>query len=178
MASSSADWVLGVARLISSDRRTLVKIGPGRNSNVPCFWSRIDDPVMSPGSMSGVHWTRFEVALMDWAMARASIDLPVPGTSSNRMWPSQRMATMARRTTSVLPLITVSMLSTMASKAVEKAMASMSMASDPPCTARTSASLWSIRLSMVMTRRPRRTDQNVEGTFPRRGPSSSRSAPI
>ncbi len=47
--------------------------------------SRIDEPVMSPGSMSGVHCTRLEVALIDWAMARASIDLPVPGTSSNRM---------------------------------------------------------------------------------------------
>ena len=113
-----------------------MKIGPGRNSNVPFFWSRIDEPVMSPGSMSGVHCTRFEVALTDWAMARASIDLPVPGTSSNRMWPSQRIATRARRTTSVLPLMTDSMFSTMASKAAENAMASM--VSDAMCTARPS----------------------------------------
>ena len=116
MASRRADWVLGVARLISSDSRMFVKIGPGRNSNTPRFWSRTDEPVMSPGSMSGVHCTRADVALIDWAMARASIDLPVPGTSSNRMWPSHRIATKARRTTSVLPLITDSMFSTTASK--------------------------------------------------------------
>ena len=107
---------------------------------------------MSPGSMSGVHCTRLVVALIDWAMARASIDLPVPGTSSKRMWPSQRMATSDRRTTSVLPLMTVSMFSTIASKAAEKAMASM--VSDALCTARPSP-FWvvgSIRLSIVMAR--------------------------
>ena len=32
MASSSADWVLGVVRLISSASRKLLKIGPGLNS--------------------------------------------------------------------------------------------------------------------------------------------------
>jgi hypothetical protein len=151
MASRRADCVFGVARLISSDSRTLVKIGPGRNSKVLCFWSRIDDPVMSPGNMSGVHCTRFEVALIDWAMARASIDLPVPGTSSKRMWPSQRMATRASRTTSVLPLITDSMFSTIASKAAEKAMASM--VSDAVCSARAFPfDVACSRLSIVMAR--------------------------
>ena len=38
MASSSADCVLGVARLISSASTTLAKIGPGRNSNSLVFW--------------------------------------------------------------------------------------------------------------------------------------------
>ena len=33
MASSSADWVFGVARLISSVRTTCAMTGPGRNSN-------------------------------------------------------------------------------------------------------------------------------------------------
>ena len=35
MTSSSADWVLGEARLISSARTMLAKIGPGWKSN---FW--------------------------------------------------------------------------------------------------------------------------------------------
>ena len=38
MHSSSADWVLGVARLISSARTTWLMIGPGRNSNSWVFW--------------------------------------------------------------------------------------------------------------------------------------------
>ncbi len=33
IASSSADWVFGVARLISSARTMLAKIGPAWNSN-------------------------------------------------------------------------------------------------------------------------------------------------
>ena len=65
---------------------------------------------MSPGSMSGVHWMRALEALIVSLSARESIDLPVPGRSSNRMWPSATMATTARRTMSDLPLMTVSML--------------------------------------------------------------------
>ena len=34
MASSSADWVLGGVRLISSASSTLAKIGPGTNVQV------------------------------------------------------------------------------------------------------------------------------------------------
>ena len=75
---------------------------------------------MSAGSMSGVHWIRLSFALMDCANARASIVFPVPGTSSKRMWPSQTRATSARRITSFLPLMTVSQLSTISSKAFLK----------------------------------------------------------
>ena len=35
IASSSADWVRGVARLISSTRRTLAKTGPGTKRKSP-----------------------------------------------------------------------------------------------------------------------------------------------
>ena len=63
-----------------------------------------------------MHCTRLAVAFIDSASARASIDLPVPGRSSKRMWPSQSMATRASRTTSVLPLMTVSTFSTTMSK--------------------------------------------------------------
>ncbi len=38
IVSSRLDWVLGVARLISSARTTWLKIGPGRNSNSCVFW--------------------------------------------------------------------------------------------------------------------------------------------
>ncbi len=39
MTSSSADWVLGEARLISSASTIEWKIGPGWNSNEPLCWS-------------------------------------------------------------------------------------------------------------------------------------------
>ena len=39
IASSIADWVFGVARLISSARRTCEKMGPGLNSKLDdCGW--------------------------------------------------------------------------------------------------------------------------------------------
>ena len=39
ITSSSADWVLGEARLISSASTIVGKIGPGWNSKVPFCWS-------------------------------------------------------------------------------------------------------------------------------------------
>ena len=44
IASSSADCVFGVARLISSTRTTLAKIGPGRNSKFRVRWSKTERP--------------------------------------------------------------------------------------------------------------------------------------
>ncbi len=38
IASSSADCVFGIARLISSTSRTFAKTGPGRNSKSRVFW--------------------------------------------------------------------------------------------------------------------------------------------
>nr|KEP24322.1 hypothetical protein DA06_18540 [Georgenia sp. SUBG003] len=58
MTSRSADWVFGEARLISSASTTLAKIGPSWNSKVCVFGSKIDTPVTSEGSRSGVNWTR------------------------------------------------------------------------------------------------------------------------
>ena len=89
IASSSAAWVAGVARLISSASTICEKIGPGRNSNSVVFWLKIDVPVMSVGSKSGVHWMRLNVAPTLLASARASIVLATPGTSSSRMCPSE-----------------------------------------------------------------------------------------
>ena len=39
IASSSADCVFGIARLISSTSTTFAKIGPARNSKSRCLWS-------------------------------------------------------------------------------------------------------------------------------------------
>ena len=49
----------------------------------------------SDGSRSGVPWTRPKVPPMDRASALASRVLPTPGTSSNRMWPPARKASIA-----------------------------------------------------------------------------------
>ena len=58
MASRSADWVLGVARLISSARTTLAKTGPRCSSKEPSFWWYTRPPVTSDGRRSGVNWMR------------------------------------------------------------------------------------------------------------------------
>ena len=61
IACSSAAWVLGGVRLISSASRMLVKIGPStkRKSRRPCSSSsKTFVPVMSEGIRSGVNWMR------------------------------------------------------------------------------------------------------------------------
>jgi hypothetical protein len=58
MASSSADCVLGVVRLISSASTMLVKSGPGLNTKSPVFGSHTETPSTSDGSMSEVNWMR------------------------------------------------------------------------------------------------------------------------
>ena len=71
IASSSADCVFGVARLISSTRTTFAKIGPGRNSKSRVFWSKTESPVTSVGWRSGVHWIRDGTDALDAAADRA-----------------------------------------------------------------------------------------------------------
>ena len=63
-------------------------IGPGRNSNSIVFWLNTDTPVTSEGNMSGVNWMRRKSQPMERAIARASMVLPTPGTSSIKRWPS------------------------------------------------------------------------------------------
>ena len=79
MHSSSPDWVLGDARLISSTRTRLANIGPGRNSKLPSRWLSTLVPIRSEGNMSEVHWMRANSASMLAARARASAVLPTPG---------------------------------------------------------------------------------------------------
>src|ERR1700733_8394858 len=108
MHSSSADWVLGEARLISSPSTMLAKIGPGLTSNSRSSWLKALTPVRSPGSRSGVNWTRRTEQSIERASALASSVLPTPGTSSIRMCPSASRTVIASRMASGLPEITVS----------------------------------------------------------------------
>ena len=79
IASSSAAWVFGGARLISSARRRLVKIGPGMNSNSARRWSKIDAPVTSEGMRSGVNWMREKPSDVARANERAASVFASPG---------------------------------------------------------------------------------------------------
>ena len=79
IASSSAAWVFGGARLISSASRRFVKIGPGRNSKSEVRWLKIDEPVTSDGIRSGVNWTRPKSMPVTWAKERAIRVLARPG---------------------------------------------------------------------------------------------------
>ena len=74
IASSSADWVFGVARLISSTRTTFAKSGPGWNTNARRSWSKIESPVASVGCRSGVHWMRENSMSLDAGRDRPGED--------------------------------------------------------------------------------------------------------
>ena len=107
IASSSADWVLGDDRLISSAITMFAKIAPCLNSNSRSSGLKTLTPVTSPGSRSGVNWMRRTVAWTDAASARASIVLPTPGTSSMSRCPSASRHTSEDRTASGLPSMTL-----------------------------------------------------------------------
>ena len=79
IASSSAACVFGGARLISSASRRLAKIGPGRNTNSVVRWSKICEPVTSPGIRSGVNWMRAKRSEVACANERAISVLASPG---------------------------------------------------------------------------------------------------
>ncbi len=112
MASSSADCVLGDARLISSASSTVANTPPGRNSNSLVARFQMETPVTSVGSRSGVNWMRRQLPPIDRAMALARDVLPTPGTSSMRRWPWANRHTSASWTASRLPWITCSTWST------------------------------------------------------------------
>ena len=106
MHSSSADWVLGEARLISSPSTMLANTGPGLNSKSRRSWLKALTPVMSLGSRSGVNWTRWTVPSMARASDLASIVLPTPGTSSMSRCPSASSTARVSRIASGFPSIT------------------------------------------------------------------------
>ena len=98
IASSSADCVFGVARLISSASTTLANTGPGWNSkrSLPAWKTEI--PITSAGSVSLVNWIRRKSSARLRPSARASVVLPTPGTSSMRTWPRASSAVSRRST--------------------------------------------------------------------------------
>src|SRR3954452_1930178 len=114
IASRSADCVFGDARLISSPRRMLAKIGPARNWKSPEARLYTLTPTTSDGSRSGVNCTRPKVHLIDVAIDFARLVLPTPGTSSISRWPSDNRHSSASWMTSTLPWITRSTFSTIA----------------------------------------------------------------
>src|SRR5918995_5045306 len=100
IASSSAAWVFGEARLISSTSRTFANTGPGRNSNSFRRWLKTFTPVTSDGSRSGVNWIREKGPSSERASDFASIVLPTPGKSSMITCPSAIRPRMQRRSVS------------------------------------------------------------------------------
>ena len=78
IASSMADCVRGVARLISSTSRTFVKTGPGDEAEACRPRSRLE-PVTSAGRRSGVPWTRFVSSPSARAIAGRAASCPFPG---------------------------------------------------------------------------------------------------
>src|SRR5712691_157621 len=100
MHSSSAAWVFGEARLISSARSRFAKTGPGRNSNSFERWLKTLTPVTSDGRRSGVNWIREKDMSSERASAFASIVFPTPGKSSRIRWPSATRQSTHRRSVS------------------------------------------------------------------------------
>ena len=93
MASSSAAWVLGGVRLISSASTTFAKIGPGVKTSSrlpsPCCWM-MSVPVMSDGIRSGVNWMREKFRSSTCAIEWISSVLASPGTPTIRLFPPTR----------------------------------------------------------------------------------------
>ncbi len=124
IASSSADWVFGDARLISSARRMLAKSGPGSKRNVSVDRSKMLTPMRSVGNRSGVNCTRCQRQSIDADSALARLVLPTPGTSSTSRWPSARSEMTAISIDDSLPKSTCATLRVTASNRSENVAAS------------------------------------------------------
>src|SRR5579863_9934028 len=117
MAWSSAAWVFGGVRLISSARTRLWKMGPGKNRTTrrlaapsASSWST-SVPVMSAGSKSGVNWTRpKERSRASPSDATRSV-LASPGTPTSSAWPRAKSATSINSTTASWPTTRTAMAS-------------------------------------------------------------------
>jgi hypothetical protein len=111
IASSRADWVLGVARLISSARTIWAKIGPFWKTKLrrPVSWSSLTMlvPMTSAGIRSGVNWIRLNGSESACASVRTSSVLPSPGTPSSSTLPPANRQVSTASTTSSCPTITV-----------------------------------------------------------------------
>ena len=107
MASSSALWVLGLARLISSASSTWENIGPGWKTKASFARSYTDTPDKSLGIKSEVNCTRENCRPKVRAKAWAKVVFPTPGTSSISRCPPASRQTMQSWIWPGLPTITV-----------------------------------------------------------------------
>ena len=102
---------MGGVRLISSASSRLVKTGPltKRNSRRPVARSSsmISEPVMSPGSRSGVNCTRLKSRCSTLASVEIISVLARPGTPISRTWASQNRAIRTSSMTSFWPTMTL-----------------------------------------------------------------------
>src|SRR5580693_3301660 len=103
IACSSAAWVFGGVRLISSASSSWVKIGPLVRMKVLVWKLNRLVPITSPGIRSGVNWMRPNCSASPPANARVIKVLAVPGTPSSRMWPPTRRLVSRRSMTSSCP---------------------------------------------------------------------------
>src|SRR5579872_1889360 len=103
IACSSAAWVFGGVRLISSASSNWVKIGPLVRMKVLVWKLNRFVPSTSPGIRSGVNWIRPNCSDRLAANVRAISVLAVPGTPSSRMWPPTRRLVSIRSITSSWP---------------------------------------------------------------------------
>ncbi len=119
IASSKADCVLGVARLISSASTRLANTGPRWKSNrrppsgVSCSTFV---PIRSAGIRSGVNWIRWNFRCSASARVRTSRVLPRPGTPSSSTWPPAIRAVSVSSTISRWPTMTLPISRRSASK--------------------------------------------------------------
>ena len=120
IASSSADCVRGIARLISSTRRMFAKTGPGAELELPLLLVVDREPRDVGGLQVGRALdARGCAPSIDCAIARARTVFAVPGTSSMSTCPRQRSAQSTSRIWSRLPRTTSSTLSSSRSARAE-----------------------------------------------------------
>src|SRR4051812_33555563 len=106
MTSSSADWTLAGARLISSASRKLANTGPSSTSKPPPPGLSTRVPTTSEGTRSGVNWMRLNVPPSTWASVLIVSVLASPGTPSSRTWPPASSATSSRSSIASWPTMT------------------------------------------------------------------------
>ncbi|MNI51935.1 hypothetical protein D3C85_1195310 [compost metagenome] len=105
ITSNKADWVLAGARLISSTRIILPKIGPFLNSKSPVLVLKMGVPKTSEGIKSGVNCTRENCAAIDLASNLALSVLATPGTPSIKICPSASKPTIKKSITCFCPIM-------------------------------------------------------------------------
>ena len=100
IASSSAAWVFGGVRLISSASSRSQKIGPRVRAKLEVWKLNRLVPRMSPGIRSGVNWMRPNFSARVRAKHWARKVLAVPGGPSSSTWPPASRAVSIRSTVS------------------------------------------------------------------------------